>query len=57
MSIIKDEVFCTIRVPKEIMDKVDGYRSPTRTPRTSWVLQAIIEKLKRMQEEDLKESR
>ena len=37
----------SIKVEKEIIERIDVLRTPKRMPRTSWLFQAIMEKLGR----------
>lgn len=43
-----DEQIVTLRVKKIIVDLVDKERSKYSAPRSSWIIQAIVEKLERL---------
>lgn len=45
---LKDERIVTLKVTNKIVDLVDKDRSPTKTPRTAWIMQAIIDRLERL---------
>lgn len=49
----KKDQFISLRVPCELLEKVDEAvrTTVTRIPRTSWILEAIHEKLKRLSNE------
>lgn len=43
-----DEQIVTLRVKKTIVDLVDKDRSKYSAPRSSWIIQAVVEKLERL---------
>lgn len=48
MTLKIDEHIVTLKVKKKIVDLVDAERSKYSSPRSSWIIQAIVEKLERM---------
>ncbi len=43
-----DEQIVTLRVKKNIVELVDKERTKFSAPRSSWIIQAIVEKLERL---------
>ena len=48
MSLKIDEKIVTLKVKKKLVDIVDQDRKKYSAPRSSWIIQAIIEKLERI---------
>ena len=45
---ILEEVMVTLRVKKTIVDLIDKERSKFSSPRSSWIIQSVVEKLERL---------
>jgi hypothetical protein len=43
-----DEQIVTLRVKKKIVELIDKERSKYSSPRSSWIIQAVVEKLERL---------
>ena len=43
-----EEKMVTLRIKKVIVDLIDKERSKYSTPRSSWITQAIVEKLEKL---------
>jgi len=43
----KDEMIVTMRIKKKIVNLIDSDREKYSTPRSSWIVQAIIDRLER----------
>lgn len=43
-----DEQIVTLRVKKSVVELIDKERSKYSTPRSSWITQAIVEKLEKL---------
>jgi len=48
MSLKQDEQIVTLKVKKKIVELIDLDRSKYSSPRSSWVIQAVVEKLERL---------
>jgi hypothetical protein len=48
MSLKPDERLVTLKVKKKIVDLVDSEREKFSSPRSSWIIQAIVEKLEKL---------
>ena len=48
MSLKQDEQVVTLKVKKKIVEIIDLERGKYSSPRSSWVIQAIVEKLERL---------
>lgn len=48
MSLKPDEQVVTLKMKKKIIEIIDKDRGKYSSPRSSWILQAVIEKLERM---------
>lgn len=48
MNLIKDEKNVSLRMKKRIVKLVDEEREKFSTPRSSWIIQAVVEKLERL---------
>lgn len=48
MSLKEDEQVVTIKIKKKIVKLIDLERSKYSNPRSSWIIQAIVEKLERL---------
>lgn len=48
MSLKQDEQIVTLKIKKKIVDIIDLERSKYSSPRSSWIIQAIVEKLERL---------
>ncbi|WP_010304158.1 hypothetical protein [Candidatus Odyssella thessalonicensis] len=48
MALKEDEQVVTLKIKKAILEILDAERSKYSAPRSSWILQAIVEKLERM---------
>ena len=46
-SLKQDEMIVTMRIKKKIVNVVDYDREKYSTPRSSWIVQAIIDRLER----------
>lgn len=44
----KEEQIVTLRIRKNIVELVDKERSKFSSPRSSWITQAVVEKLERL---------
>lgn len=42
------EKMVTLRIRKEIVDLIDRERAKFSTPRSSWIIQAVVEKLEKL---------
>lgn len=47
-SISKEEKVVTLRIKKDVVDLIDKERSKFSAPRSTWVTQAIVEKLEKL---------
>ena len=48
MSVKPDEMVVSLKVKKAIVKLVDNERSMYSMPRSSWIIQAVVEKLERL---------
>lgn len=48
MSVKPDEMVVSLKVKKAIVKLIDNERSMYSMPRSSWVIQAVVEKLERL---------
>jgi hypothetical protein len=48
MSLKPDEMVVSLKIKKAIVKLVDSERSVYSMPRSSWIIQAIVEKLDRL---------
>lgn len=48
MSLKPDEMVVSLKIKKAIVKLIDSERSVYSMPRSSWVIQAIVEKLDRL---------
>jgi len=48
MSVKSDEMVVSLKVKKAIVKLVDNERSLYSMPRSSWIIQAVVEKLERL---------
>jgi hypothetical protein len=48
LSEIAEERMVTLRIKKSVVDLIDKERSKYSAPRSSWITQAIVEKLERL---------
>ena len=48
MTLKPDEKVVTLKVKKSIVEIVDSEREKFSSPRSSWIIQAIVEKLERL---------
>lgn len=48
MALKPDEQVVTLKVKKTIVELIDTERSKYSSPRSSWIIQAIVEKLERL---------
>lgn len=46
------DTLVSVRMSQQIATRIDDLRAPTRMPRNSWILQAIIEKFERLENEE-----
>ena len=44
----KEEQIVTVRIRKNLVELVDKERSKFSSPRSSWITQAVVEKLERL---------
>lgn len=48
MSLKPEEQIVTLKIKKKIVELIDLDREKYQAPRTSWIIQAIIERLERL---------
>jgi len=48
MTLKSDEQIVTLKVKKKIVELIDTERNKFSSPRSSWIIQAIVEKLERL---------
>lgn len=48
MILVKDEQGISLRMKKKIVKLIDEEREKFSTPRSSWITQAVVEKLQRL---------
>lgn len=48
MSLKPDETVVTLKIKKFIVEIIDSERSKFSMPRSSWIIQAIVEKLEKL---------
>lgn len=48
MSLKPDEQVVTLKIKKKIVKLIDSNREKYQAPRSSWIIQAIIERLERL---------
>lgn len=48
MALKEDEQVVTLKIKKEIVEIIDLDRRKYSNPRSSWIIQAIVEKLERL---------
>jgi len=44
----QDELIVTLRIRKNIVELIDKERAKFSSPRSSWITQAVVEKLERL---------
>lgn len=48
MAIKPDEMMVSLKVKKHIVELIDQEREKYKQPRSSWVIQAVVEKLEKI---------
>jgi len=48
MSLKPDEQIVTLKIKKKIVELIDSDREKYQAPRSSWIIQSIIERLERL---------
>lgn len=48
MAIKPDEMIVSLKVKKHIVELIDQEREKYKQPRSSWVIQAVVEKLEKI---------
>lgn len=48
MSLKPDEQIVTLKIKKKIVELIDSDREKYQAPRSSWIIQCIIERLERL---------